>query len=47
MPKTETTGGNFGLERRFDAPFVARLALREKQVQQSYRPIISIHNNGP
>jgi adenine-specific DNA methylase len=32
-----------GLESRFDATFVARLALREKQVQQSYRPIISIH----
>lgn len=32
-----------GLEERFDIPFVARLALREKQVQQSYRPIIQIH----
>lgn len=31
------------LETAFDAPFVARLALREKQIQQSYRPIISIH----
>lgn len=31
------------LETGFDAPFVAKLALREKQVQQSYRPIISIH----
>lgn len=31
------------LETGFDVPFVARLALREKQVQQSYRPIISIH----
>lgn len=31
------------LESRFDAPFTATLALREKQVQQSYRPIISIH----
>jgi adenine-specific DNA methylase len=36
-------GAGFGLETRFDAPFVAALALREKQVQQSYRPIISIH----
>jgi adenine-specific DNA methylase len=35
--------GAFRLERRFDAPFVAALAMREKQVQQSYRPIISIH----
>ncbi|MBW1602833.1 DUF1156 domain-containing protein [Streptomyces sp. JJ66] len=32
-----------GLEARYDAAFVARLALREKQVQQSYRPIIQIH----
>lgn len=32
-----------GVEERFDAAFVARLALREKQVQQSYRPVISIH----
>lgn len=31
------------LEDRFDPAFVARLALREKQVQQSYRPIIQIH----
>lgn len=31
------------LEDAFDAPFVARLALREKQMQQSYRPVISIH----
>lgn len=36
-------GPSFGLERRFDPSFVATLALREKQVQQSYRPIISIH----
>ena len=34
---------SWGLESRFDAAFVAELALREKQVQQSYRPIISIH----
>jgi len=33
----------FALERRFDAAFIARLALREKQVQQSYRPMIGIH----
>ena len=31
------------LASRYDATFVARLALREKQVQQSYRPIIQIH----
>ena len=33
----------FALESRFDAAFAAKLALREKQVQQSYRPLISIH----
>lgn len=31
------------LERDFDASFTARLALREKQIQQSYRPIIGVH----
>src|SRR5690349_2430084 len=32
-----------GLESRFDATFVAALALREKQIQQNYRPVIGIH----
>lgn len=31
------------LEIRFDVPFVARLAQREKQIQQSYRPVIGVH----
>jgi hypothetical protein len=31
------------LENRFDASFTASLALREKQIQQSYRPIIGVH----
>jgi hypothetical protein len=31
------------LETGFDATFTARLALREKQVQQRYRPIIGVH----
>ena len=31
------------IERDFDVPFVARLAQREKQIQQSYRPIIGVH----
>lgn len=44
LPRNEArTRQPFALESRFDAPFAARLALREKQVQQSYRPIISIH----
>ncbi len=31
------------LEKRFDIPFIARLALREKQIQQNYRPVIAVH----
>lgn len=31
------------IERRFDVPFVANLARREKQIQQNYRPIIAVH----
>ena len=31
------------LERNFDPVFTTRLALREKQIQQNYRPIIGIH----
>lgn len=31
------------IERAFDIPFVASLALREKQIQQNYRPIIGVH----
>ncbi|MBN1425085.1 DUF1156 domain-containing protein [Candidatus Fermentibacteria bacterium] len=31
------------VERNLDIGFVARLALREKQVQQNYRPIIAVH----
>ncbi len=31
------------IERHFDIPFIANLALREKQIQQNYRPIIAVH----
>lgn len=31
------------IEKKFDIPFIAALALREKQIQQSYRPIIAVH----
>jgi putative DNA methylase len=31
------------IERSFDVPFIANLALREKQVQQTYRPTIAVH----
>jgi adenine-specific DNA methylase len=31
------------IETKFIIPFVAGLALREKQIQQNYRPIIAVH----
>jgi hypothetical protein len=31
------------IEHAFDVPFVAALALKEKQIQQNYRPIIAVH----
>ena len=31
------------IETRFDIPLVAGLSLREKQIQQKYRPIIAVH----
>lgn len=31
------------IEKDFDVPFIAELALREKQIQQNYRPIIAVH----
>jgi putative DNA methylase len=31
------------IERDFDISFVADLALREKQIQQNYRPVIAVH----
>ena len=32
-----------GIEQGFDVAFVAALALREKQIQQNYRPVIAVH----
>ncbi len=32
-----------GIERRFDVGFVARQALKEKQIQQNVRPVIGVH----
>lgn len=31
------------IEKNFDIPFISSLALREKQIQQNYRPIIAVH----
>ncbi len=36
-------GDSMPLESQFDVTFAASLALREKQIQQSYRPIIGVH----
>jgi putative DNA methylase len=32
-----------GIEDRLDVSFIAHLALKEKQLQQSYRPIVAVH----
>jgi adenine-specific DNA methylase len=31
------------IEKQFEIPFIADLALREKQIQQNYRPVIAVH----
>jgi len=31
------------IEKKFDIPFIADLAFREKQIQQNYRPVIAVH----
>ena len=31
------------IERRFEISLIASLALKEKQIQQNYRPIIAVH----
>lgn len=31
------------IENRFDVPLIASMALKEKQIQQNYRPIIAVH----
>ena len=31
------------IEKDFEISFIADLALREKQIQQNYRPIIAVH----
>src|SRR5437870_3440994 len=36
-------GRSLSIETNFDPAFAAALALREKQIQQNYRPLIGIH----
>src|ERR1043166_1209723 len=45
MMGKKKAGGHLkgGLEAQFDPVFATALALREKQIQQSYRPIIGVH----
>lgn len=31
------------IETHFDVPLIAAMALKEKQIQQNYRPIIAVH----
>src|SRR5271166_2378115 len=39
----DTQGHQIVIEENFDVPFIAGLALREKQIQQNYRPVIAVH----
>lgn len=41
--KAQAVASRLRLERQFDPTFATRLALRENQIQQNYRPIIGIH----
>ena len=43
QPAGRTAVSTPSLERHFDPTFATRLALKEKQIQQNYRPIIGIH----
>lgn len=43
MSKSNAWEKPSGLEAVFDASFATELALREKQIQQNYRPVIGIH----
>ena len=37
------SGGTQSVEKAFSVPFVAKLALKEKQIQQNVRPVIAVH----
>ena len=43
LREAQTSEPRSGIEQHFDPTFATRLALREKQIQQNYRPIIGIH----
>ena len=41
--RCESEGTLMSIERKFDISLIAEMALREKQIQQNYRPIIGVH----
>ncbi len=43
LPRGEDLKTVMTIERRFDISLIASLALKEKQIQQNYRPIIAVH----
>ncbi len=43
MPQEQGLVVPIMIEKHFDIPFIADLALREKQIQQNYRPVIAVH----
>src|ERR1039458_3920625 len=42
MQSAEQIGQPMSIEKNFDISFVAGQALREKQIQQNYRPILAV-----
>ena len=43
LERSQEDGLPWSIEHHFDIPFVAGVALREKQIQQNYRSIITVH----
>ena len=41
--RPRSSGPALGVEKAFPVPFVAKLALKEKQIQQNVRPVIAVH----
>lgn len=42
-PSDSSVDSRMSIEKNFDVSFVSSMALREKQIQQNYRPIIAVH----
>ena len=41
--RPRSSGPALGVEKAYPVPFVAKLALKEKQIQQNVRPVIAVH----